>query len=157
MDRMYTKLHLIDLKALQRLALEESEDFFKRNQHLKEAYYASLVGIALCQGAASHYIDPSFGIKDFDIWHFYKEDRNIGFPYRAHKTMENGYKGRSVDFLKRAISTELVNSCSHNPEKCIMEYLFEKNTNTKNLLLKKAIVGLFPEEIFGKVMWEGEL
>lgn len=154
MDRIYTKLGRNDLKALQKLALEEHEDFFKRNKHLKDAYYDSLVGIALCQGAASHYINPSVGIKDFDIWLFYVENENIRFPYRAHKSIENGYKSRGIDYLKRAIKKELFDSCSNTAEECIMEYLFERNTKTKELLLKKAIVGLFPEEIFGKVIWE---
>lgn len=156
MNRIYTKLDLNDLKALQKLALEEHEEFFKRNRHLKDAYYDSLVGIALCQGAASHYINSSVGIKDFDIWHFYAENKDIGFPYRAHKSIENGYKNRSIDFLKRAINQKLCENYSNNPKQSIMEYLFERNTITKRILLKKAIIGLFPKEIFGEVMWKGE-
>jgi hypothetical protein len=33
----------------------------------------------------------------------------------------------------------------------------ERNTYTKKLLLKKAIIGLYPNKILGKVIWNGEL
>ena len=157
MDRLYTKLGLSDLKQLQKLALEEHENFIERNTHLRKAYYDSLVGIALCQGAASHYINASVGIKDFDIWLFYVENENIRFPYRAYKSIENGYMGRRIDFLKRAIPIGLCVFCSNEPDECIMRYLFERNTKTKRLLLEKAIVGLFPDMLFGKVLWKADL
>ena len=69
-NRSYFSLTINDLKKLKKLALKEHEEFFKRNPHLKSAYYNSLIGICLCQGAASHYLNPSVGIKDFDIWFF---------------------------------------------------------------------------------------
>ena len=115
------------------------------------------IGICLCQGAASHYLSRNVGIKDFDIWHFYVEDNSINFPYRAHKRIENGYKGKPIDFLKRAIPKHIYDSYSDDPGQIIMKYLLERNINTKNLLLKKAIIGLFPDKIFGKVLWEGAL
>jgi len=156
-ERLYDPLTINDLKKLKDLGFKEHEEFFKRNPHLKEAYYNSLIGIVLCQGAASHYINPNVGIKDFDIWHFYVEDENINFPYRAHKIIENGHKGMPIDFLKRAIPKRIYQLYPNDPIKIIMEYLFERNTKTKNFLLKKAIIGLFPDNIFGKVLWEGEL
>jgi hypothetical protein len=138
------------------LAFKEHGEFFRRNPGLKSAYYNSLIGICLCQGAASHYLNPKVGIKDFDIWHFYEESKNTNFPYRAHKRIESGYKGKPIDFLKRAIPKYIYDSDSSDLEQLIMKYLLEKNTNTKRLLLEKAIVGLFPNEIFSRVLWRGE-
>lgn len=155
--RIYTKLYKNDLKQLKNIALNEHNNFFKRNYHLKTAYKNSLIGICLCQGAASHYLNPSIGIKDFDIWYFYIKSRNTNFPYRAFKTIKDGYKGRYVNFLKRAIPKYIYNSYSSGPEQVIMKYLFERNTKTKILLLKKAVIGLYPDEIFGKVLWRGEI
>jgi len=101
--RVYNPLGVDDLERLRELALEEHENFFERNPHLREAFYNSLIGICLCQGAASHYLNPTVGIKDFDIWHFYLESGKDNFPYRAHKRLKNGYKGKPIDFLKRSI------------------------------------------------------
>ncbi|EDP76478.1 hypothetical protein [Hydrogenivirga sp. 128-5-R1-1] len=156
-ERLYEPLKINDLKKLKYLGFREHEEFFKRNPHLKEAYYNSLIGIVLCQGAASHYLNPKVGIKDFDIWHFYVEDENINFPYRAHRRIENGYKGRPIDFLKRTIPKSVYQLYSNDPGEVIIRYLLERNTKTKNLLLKKAVIGLFPDNIFGKVLWKGDL
>lgn len=156
-NRVYKPLTKSDLQKLKELALLEHEEFFKRNPHLKGIYYDSLIGICLCQGAASHYLNPKIGIKDFDIWHFYEEAENIVFPYRAHKRIIKGCRGIPIDFLKRAIPKSTCNSYPGNPEQIIMKYLRERNTKSKRLLLKKAIIGLYPESIFGKVIWRGEL
>ena len=156
-ERLYDRLSIDDLKRLRKLALEEHENFFERNPRLRKAFYNSLIGICLCQGAASHYLNPKVGINDFDIWHFYLEITNVNFPYRAHKRIENGYKGKPIDFLKRAIPKDKYNLDPNNPEQVIMEYLDKRNTKTKKLLLNKAIIGLYPDKIFSKVLWKGEL
>jgi hypothetical protein len=155
--RLYDPLTIHDLEKLKELALREHEEFFERNPHLKSVFYNSLIGICLCQGAASHYLNPKVGIKDFDIWHFYCEDNSIAFPYRAHKSIEKGYKGKPIDFLKRAIPKYICDSYPNDPEQIIIGYLLERNTKTKNLLLEKAIVGLFPDKILGKVLWKGKV
>lgn len=154
-ERLFELISEEDLERLQELAIEEHENFFKRNPHLKEAYHNSLMGIALCQGAALHYINHITGINDFDIWLFYKEDPKTKFWCRHRKSIENGYKGRRIDFLRRAIKRDLCDRNFDDSEKCIMEYLLKRDTETKRLLLKKAIVSLFPDRIFGKVMWSG--
>lgn len=156
-ERCYEPLYISDLIELKKLALEENENFFKRNPHLREAYGDSLIGICLCQGAASHYLNQEVGIKDFDIWHFYLKNKNVYFPNRALKKLKNGYKGKRIDFLKRAIPRRIYDSNPDDPGQIIMEYMFEKNTETKKELLKKAIIGLYPDEIFAEVLWEGEL
>jgi len=155
--RSYEPLTVDDLKQLRELALEEHKQFFKRNPHLKNAYKGSLIAICLCQGAASHYVNSKVGVKDFDIWHFYVENEKVNFPYRAWKRIENGYRGKPIDFLKRAVPKKLFELHLNNPERIIIEYLSERNTKTKRMLLKKAVVGLFPDKIFDKILWRGQI
>ncbi|RLJ01831.1 MAG: hypothetical protein DRP11_03840 [Candidatus Aenigmatarchaeota archaeon] len=154
-ERIYAPLNKKDLRRLRELALDEHEKFFERNPHLRRAYYNSLIGICLCQGAALHYLNPKIGIKDFDIWHFYLRSSWVNFPYRAHKRIENGYMGMPIDFLKRDIPRYVYDQGSKESGQVIMNYLLERNTKSKNFLLKKAIIGLYPDKIFGKVLWKG--
>ncbi len=154
--RSYESLDKKDLEKLKDLAIDEHKRFFEKNPHLRPQFEKTLVGICLCQGAASHYLDPSVGIKDFDIWHFYIEHRSRQFPYRAHRRIPAGHNGKPIDFLKRAIPKRLCNSSADDPGQTIMEYLLERNTYTKKKLLKKAVIGLFPDGILGKVLWTGE-
>jgi len=156
-ERLYDLLDINDLERLRKLALKEHEFFFERNPHLSKAYYNSLIGICLCQGAASHYLNPTVGIKDFDIWHFYLENEKVNFPYRAHKILENGYRSKPIDFLKRGIPKYINKLTPDDQGRIIINYLLERNTKTKGFLLKKAIIGLYPDKIFGKVLWKGEL
>lgn len=156
-NRSYFSLNINDLKKLKKLALKENEDFFKRNPRLKSAYYNSLIGICLCQCAASHYLNPSVGIKDFDIWFFYVKDDSIYFQCRKHKRVKNAYKEKPIDFLRRVIPKYICNFTPNYPEKTIMEYLKVKNTKTKRELLKEAIIGLYPDNIFVKELWRGDL
>jgi hypothetical protein len=144
-----------DLGNLRKLALAEHANFFERNPHLK-VYRDSLIGIFLCQGAACHYLDLKTGVKDWDIWHFYVETGETFFPYRGHRRLENGYKGKPIDFLKRAISSNIFQFCKYQPEATVMNYLLEKNTKTKRDLLKKAIIGLHPDAVFGMALWKGK-
>jgi hypothetical protein len=152
-ERLYVPLTVDDLKQLRDLALKEHKQFLVRNPYLKKPYYNSLIAACLCQGAASHYLNSKIGIKDFDIWHFYVENESINFPHRAWKRIEKGYKEKPIDFLKRAIPRSLFEAYPNSPERVIKEYMFTRNTATKKLLLKKAVIGLFPNEIFGKVLW----
>jgi hypothetical protein len=156
-ERIYDIITNDDLRQLSELSLKEHEEFFKRNRRLKGAYFNSLIGVCLCQGAASHYINPNIGIKDFDIWFFYVENKSIDFPYRAIRTIKKGYKNKPIDFLRRAIPKGIYDLFPDDPEKIIMKYLLEKNTTTKKFLIKKAIIGLFPKKIYGKVLNKGEL
>lgn len=153
--RSYWRLTRNDFEELKRLAWKEHVEFFERNPHLKAFFYESLIGICLCQGAASHYLNPKTGIKDFDIWHFYQENKNANFPYRAHKANEDGYKGKRIDFLKRAIPQRICHLSPGKPGRIILDYLREEDNRTKRKLLEKGIIGLWPNSIFGEVLWRG--
>jgi hypothetical protein len=153
-SRSYKRLTSIDLRNLQGLGIEENKAFFRRNPHLKAAYGNALIAICLCQGAASHFLNPSVGVKDYDVWHFYVQNLRVPFPYRAH--YRSHYKGRRVDFLKRCVPRRIVNA-STAARKSVLAYLMRRDTGTKKRLLIKAVIGLHPKPIFGEVLWRGKL
>ena len=155
-ERTYEKITIEDLKNLKEIALEENENFFRRNPHLSGPYHNALIGICLCQDAASHYLNPKVGLKDYDILFFYLEKGEPRVPYRARYTLENGYKGKRINFFRRGIPKYIFDKSPNEPGKIILNYLLERNTKTKKELLKKAVIGLFPEGIFGQVIWKGK-
>ena len=154
-----------DLKKLLSLARINIDSFFKRNPSYYE-YNGKEVLVALCQGGALHYIDRQNGVKDFDVWLFYPmKSRNL--PYRrrgvvdfgesifgVHPDMKRkGYSGRTVDVLIR--SDAFFKGIS--PEIEIAEYLLYKRSATSKLLAKKAVIGLYPDRLFGKQLWPQKL
>ncbi|WP_163833394.1 hypothetical protein [Spartinivicinus ruber] len=60
------------------------------------------------------------------------------------------YEGRTVDVLMR--SDKAFNNTT--AESGIANYLSKPRTKTARLLAQKAVIGLYPENIFGKVMWQ---
>lgn len=170
-ERSYRTITIEDLKKLRDLALRERIKFFERNPRYREAYWNSLVGIALCQGAALHFIDCKAGVKDFDIWYFYIKSDQLEYPYRARKSVDSkfdkfgvhpldaikGYEGRRVDLIGRAIDVDIIRRNKSDPKDCVIEYLKRQRTKTTQELAKKAIIGLWPKTILGKVIWPVKL
>lgn len=155
MKRYKFKITREHLTWLARRAEREHNDFFERKPHLR-AYKNSLVGVVLCQGAALHYIDGKNGIKDFDIWFFYKKDKKTNFSIRRPKTDKKGYKSIKIDFMKRTIPESTCTRFPNQPDQCILNHLLERNTLTKRLLLKKAGIGLCPKPIFARIIWQAK-
>ena len=149
-----------DLRKLLKLAKEDMDDFFDRNLIYKKSYQGKEKLVALCQGAALHYIDKKNGVKDFDVWFFYPQKGDKSLPYRRTGMKDFGKSkfgklpnkpmlvGRGVDVLMR--STKYFNRGS--PEDCIKNYLSNCNTKTAKLLSQKAVIGLYPECVLGKVL-----
>ncbi len=161
MERSQETITKSDLKKLLSLARSDIESFFARNPSYKE-YDGKEVLVALCQGGALHYLYRNNGVKDFDIWFFYPlKSRNL--PYRRRGVVDfgeskfgvhpkfkaQGYKGRIVDVLMRSDAY----FSNTEPEQSIARYLKYKKTQTSNLLSQKPVIGLYPENIFGKKLW----
>ena len=68
--RSYEPIGREDLVRLARIARLDREDFFARKTRYR-ALDERLICVALCQGAALHYVDGKSGVKDFDVWTFY--------------------------------------------------------------------------------------
>lgn len=108
-----------DLNRLLRLAEEDRAQFFAKYPEWRDQYQARLLGVALCQGAADHYLDRSSGINDFDVYTFYAEHParrwyakrlqavDFGDPkFGQSEVSRRGFVGRRVDLLGRALPVE---------------------------------------------------
>jgi hypothetical protein len=166
LERSYERITKDDLNTLKDLALIEREHFFDRNPKYRGSYWNALIAIALCQGAALHFLDDKNGIKDFDIWYFYASAANVKYPPRAIKLVDSrmqkfgvnpndvrkGYVGRRIHLLGRDINCQH-ERVQHDPSECIVQYLMERKTETARRLSEKAVIGLWPASIFGKIIW----
>jgi hypothetical protein len=160
MSRSFEKITDSDLRRILLLAKADIDDFFDRKSEYRMLYKGNEVLIALCQGAALHYIDGINGVKDFDVWFFYP-NYSKPLPYRRRGKVdfgpskfgsfpdEVGLRGRRIDVLMRSDST-----FSSSPELAIKNYLSNARTSTAKHLAQKAVVGLYPESVFGKVLWK---
>ncbi|MES9541492.1 hypothetical protein [Actinomadura sp. NPDC000600] len=63
LDRSKAPIEREDLLRLAELAAEAEEELFLRNPQSSGRYTGRLLGRALCQGAALHYVNGSSGAK----------------------------------------------------------------------------------------------
>lgn len=163
MERSREKLNKRDLRKLLKLAAQDIDEFFNRNP-IYSCYRGKEKLVALCQGAALHYIDGRNGVKDFDVWFFYP-DKGIALPYRRRGVADFGsskfgrhpkkkdYLGRTIDVLFRSDSA----FNGRSAESGIREYLSNAKSKSPKLLAEKAVVELYPESVFGEVLWPTSL
>ena len=79
-ERSFVKIETCDLERLALLSKEDREKFFSSYPRWQRLYADRILCIALCQGAALHYIDEKNGVKDFDVWTFYAAHPDAPFP-----------------------------------------------------------------------------
>ncbi len=161
--RSFEKITKNDLKRLSKIAREDREIFFSRYLKWKKLYEKRIICVALCQGAALHYVNGKNGVKDFDVWTFYAEHPSgEKFPYRRHGYGDFGkskfgrypydrdvFVGRCVDLFGRSIKCSL----KAEPIKTLHDYLRKLRTKSAYELSKKAVVLLEPSNLSGKVVW----
>lgn len=161
-NRSRAKITNNDLLKLAKIADRDRNEFFDKYPGLGKLYKGRILCVALCQGAALHYIDNNKGVKDFDVWTFYREHSKKPFPYRrigrrdygsskfgVHHKDKDKYNGRRVDLLGRSINCN--NQDAFN--KIIRNYLEEGKTKSAMLLSKKAVIILEPSEYLGEIIW----
>jgi hypothetical protein len=161
-ERSYERIEKEDLEKLLRFAIEDRNDFFSRHPLWKKQYANRVICIALCQGAAQHYVDGKNGVKDFDVWTFYAEHPDRQFYPRRMVSRDFGiskfgcypsdvgkFEGRCVDLIGRSIKCRP----KADPIKALRDYLSQPKTKSARLLSKKSAVMLFPKNLFGKVVW----
>jgi hypothetical protein len=68
-----------DLARLEEIPRSDREWMFRANPNWAP-YNGQLLAVALCQGAALHYLDGRNGIKDFDVWTFFARAPGRQFP-----------------------------------------------------------------------------
>src|SRR5438270_7723971 len=95
-----------DLLRLAALAADAEAELFRRNPQGSGRYVGRLLGRALCQGAALHYVDGSNGVKDFDVWSFYTQHAGSAVMYGVVSEFQNEL-GRSDRTTSRAAGQQL--------------------------------------------------
>jgi hypothetical protein len=140
---------------------DDREDRFARNPRWLP-YRHRILCVALCQGAALHYVDRQTGVKDFDVYTFYAAHSVGPFPARwllpadfgpsrfgRNPEDEPWLDGRRVDLIGRSLKVRP----SADPVEAVRSYLTNARRGTPLCLAKKAVVLIDPEPLRGKVSW----
>ena len=164
-ERSFQRLTPEDLSRLSAIAAADREQRFERKPRWA-AYRDRVVGVALCQGAAHHYIDGATGVKDLDVWTFFAEHDSGPFPPRWRTTADFGpshlgshpleahlFSGRRVDLIGRSLPVEVGADAATS----IVNYLRSGRTATARALAAKAVVLLDPAPSRGAVIWPTRL
>jgi hypothetical protein len=161
-ERSLARIDIADLLRLAALAADAEAELFRRNPQGCGQYAGRLLGRALCQGAALHYVDASAGVKDFDVWSFYAEYDDWPFPDRWRGTRDFGpskfgrytgdpprYPGRRVDLLARSLLAEPGTDLA-DVLRC---YLTARRTGSAKALAARAAVPTGPEKRADEIVW----
>lgn len=150
-----------DLRRLGDIALRDLESLFRRHPDTAHLYRHRLFAVALCQGAALHFLDGKNGVKDFDIWCFFRAHPTKPFPYRRHARADFGspkfgksrnwehFVGRRVDLLGRSLKV----SSHASAADALRGYLSSSRTASARELAKKAMILVHPRKLLGAVVW----
>jgi hypothetical protein len=159
--RSYESITQDDLSRLANIAHLDREDRFERKPRWRSLYGARVIAVALCQGAALHYLDGENGVKDFDVWTFYATNPEAQFPPRWRTVRDFGdpkfgttadspaYLGRRVDLIGRSLPVDV----GADVGSVLPKYLSAGRTLSARLLAKKAVVCLEPAERIGEIIW----
>jgi hypothetical protein len=161
-DRSVARIEIADLLRLAALAADAEAGLFRRNPRGSGRYAGRLLGRALCQGAALHYVNDRNGVKDFDVWSFYAQYGDWPFPARWRGTRDFGpskfgrypsdpprYSGRRVDLLGRSLPA----GPGADPADALRRYLAARRTDSAKALAAKAVVLIDPENRAGEIVW----
>lgn len=145
--RSTAEIRTADLERLLKIALMDQANFFQRNHDIARVYRDRLACVALCQGAALHYVDGSSGIKDFDVWSFYVQSAERAFPQRRPRTIWDfrdprfgtspdapaHFSGKRVDVFVKGIAQNDMSDHVAN----VTIYLQHSRTRTARCLARK--------------------
>lgn len=150
-----------DLRRLGEIAKGDRLSHFSLHPETGKLYSNRLFAVALCQGAAMHFVDGKTGIKDFDVWSFYRARPKRMFPPRRRGKADFGnpkfgitetnpdLAGRRVDLMGRSIES----SNYSDPVEVLRRYLRAKKTKTAKLLSQKAVILIEPSHLLGTIVW----
>jgi hypothetical protein len=161
LSRSYEPLTKADLKRLAQIAANDRADLFKRKSETGRLYSDRLFAVVLCQGGALHYLNGKNGIKELDVWSFFKPNSNRQFPYRRRAQLDFGdpkfgqsedaphFVGRRVDHIGRAIP----DTDYSDPVAVLRRYLRTGATESARRLAEKAVILIEPAHLLGTVVW----
>jgi hypothetical protein len=139
------------LDRLSAIAADDREDRFHRRPRWAP-YRDRVLCVALCQGAALHYLNGVNGVKDLDVWTFFAQDAIGPFPYRWRTEVILDHKpfdGHYVDLLGRSLPEKI----DADPAEVLDRYLARPRTKSAQALSQKAVVFLDPEPLRGEIAW----
>ena len=161
-ERSYARITKTDLRKLARLAREDREDFFEHHPEWSILYRRRVLCLALCGGAALHYVNGITGVSQFELWTFYAEHPEAPFPHRRVTHRDYGesrfgrdavlpgpYRGRRVVVQSRSVDA----SPADDPLEVLQRYLKAGATRTARELARYAVVLIEPEEFLGLEAW----
>jgi hypothetical protein len=161
-ERSAAPITIDDLARLAELARANRDRLFVRHRLLGQRYAKRVLCVALCQGAALHYVDGRSGVKDFDVWTFYAAHRDGPFPSRRVARAGFGpskfgrlpndirpYAGRRVDLIGRSLTLAL----DADPVQALRRYLSASRTASARALARKAVVLVDPAHLRGVIAW----
>ena len=161
-ERAKTPIRKKDLARLSRIAEDDLQAFYDRGDPKRRDFASRFLCRALCQGGAWHYLDPSHGLKDFDVFTFFARSGARQFPPRRHGRADFGrpsrfgrhpddqdYEGRRVDLFGRSIEHRKAEDFADS----LRRYLRERRTATAHHLSRKPVVLIDPPERRGEVIW----
>lgn len=160
-DRSYKKIDDSDLARLAAIAEADRNNLFRRKPDIARLYSGRLFAVALCQGAALHYLNGKNGIKDLDVWSFYAVAPERQFPYRRRAQLDFGdpkfgktldspqFIGRRVDHMGRSLPADNYS----DPIAVLRKYLQARRTQTAKCLAEKAVVMIWPSNLRGTIIW----
>jgi hypothetical protein len=105
---------------------------------------------------ASSSLVIGYGVNDFDIHYFYAQ--NPGKPRltraRVRQSRDVGaFHQVPVDFLRTVIPARVVRPEHASAIQVIRAFLDQRPTANARHLAAKGVVGLFPVDLFGVVIW----
>lgn len=140
-----------DLKALGYIALHDISELQSRTG--KD--YGKPLLVALCQGAALHFLDGTSRVSDLDVWVFFSGNAaNDKFPHRRRRRVDFGnahsgdLRNRPVDLLGRSIPHKSGESAIDS----VRKWLRGRNPSPQ-MLRRKACIAIWPETLLGYVVW----
>ncbi|WP_135470754.1 hypothetical protein [Crenalkalicoccus roseus] len=159
-ERSFEQLGEADLERIRDLAVDVLAAAFARAP-VASLYRDRLLLLALCQGAAKHWIDGKHGLKDIDVWAFFRAGPQQPFPYRTiwnadfgpsrfgRHPRDDAYTGRRIDVLGRSIACR----DDERPDQALRSWLAAGSKSAMELA-KRPVIGLAPAAYFGKVIWQ---
>jgi hypothetical protein len=161
-ERSHERITEADLARLGGFALLDLAGLVERETATGRRYRHRLLCIALCQGAAQHYLDGEHGVKDFDVWSFFAAHPAGPFPFRRRVERDFGrskfsrhpadpprFLGRRVDLGGRSLPF----APAADPVEGVRSYLAGGSTETARRLSQRPVVLLWPSGLRGRVIW----
>jgi len=98
------------------------------------------------------------GVNDIDVCIFFQHDDAVPIPNRRHcmksiKALFSGLGHRRVDFLKKGIPAWVIEDAKGSGASEIVRSYVRNTPHGQGHLGRKSVVGLYPDRIFGNVLW----